>query len=325
MTKEKKIKASALALGFVLEASTFSLAAQAFAQDQSDEEEAFVVTGSRIRTDPLTHRQPVTELGTEDLARTGLSATADVLQRLPVSGGGLNTRNNNSGNIGNPPDGGGVGAGSAEVDLRFLGARRVLVMVDGLRWVTGTAGSGIPGSVDLNTIPSSMIDRIEVLQESASPIYGSDAVAGVVNIITRRQQEGWDAYAQYGGYYDEGDGETTDIAASYGWAGGGANFVVGANYQNQELVSSADRALSAFPAPYASGCEQGGCSIGIANGFFDITDPNTLENLNLTVGDVGAPPLYDPANPHAVSATNTFRDFVEGDRFNFAPFNYILT
>ncbi len=75
--------------------------APAAAQDAS-EEEAIVVTGSRIRTDPLTHRQPVTELGAEDIARSGLSATADVLQRLPVSGGGLNTRNNNSGNIGNP-------------------------------------------------------------------------------------------------------------------------------------------------------------------------------------------------------------------------------
>jgi iron complex outermembrane receptor protein len=321
MGASRRVIAAALATGGVL-----GFAGEAAAQDEPPTEETIVVTGSRIHTDPLTNRQPVAQIGSEDIARTGLSATGDVLQRLPVSGGGLNTRNNNSGNIGNPPDGGGVGAGAAEVDLRFLGARRVLVLVDGLRWVTGTAGSGIPGSVDLNTIPSSMIDRIEVLQESASPIYGSDAIAGVVNIITRREQEGWDAYAQYGGYYEEGDGETTDIGASYGWAGGGANFVVGANYQNQELVSSADRPLSAFPAPYATSCAAGGCSIGIVNGFFDITDPNTLEHLEITVGNVGATPLYDPANPHAVSATNTFRDFVDpDDRFNFGPFNYLLT
>src|SRR5262245_15426489 len=199
-TSQRWFFAAALAAGGFL-----TLGAPALAQDntaaQPDQSEEIVVTGSRIHTDPLTNRQPVTQIGEEDIARTGLSATADVLQRLPVSGGGLNTRNNNSGNIGNPPDGGGVGAGAAEVDLRFLGARRVLVMVDGLRWVTGTAGSGIPGSVDLNTIPSSMIDRIEVLKERASPIYGSDAIAGVVNIITPRQQEGWDAYAQYGAYW----------------------------------------------------------------------------------------------------------------------------
>src|SRR5262249_41634610 len=152
-----------------------AIAPNAFAQTTTQtqaqnggEDQEIIVTGSRIRTDPLTHRQPVTELGVEDIGKTGLSATADALQRLPVSGGGLNTRNNNSGNLGNPPDGGGVGAGAAEVDLRFLGARRVLVLVDGQRWVAGTAGSGIPGSVDLNTIPTAMIQKIEVLQESAS-------------------------------------------------------------------------------------------------------------------------------------------------------------
>ena len=122
--------------------SFVALSSPAFAQDATppDQSEEIVVTGSRIHTDPLTNRQPVTQIGQEDIARTGLSATADVLQRLPISGGGLNTKTNNSGNIGSPPDGGGVGAGAAEVDLRFLGARRVLVLVDGLRWVGGTAG-----------------------------------------------------------------------------------------------------------------------------------------------------------------------------------------
>ena len=300
-----------------------------FAQDQTEEDEPIVVTGSRIRTDPLTNRQPVTQLSDEDLARSGLSATADVLQRLPVSGGGLNTRNNNSGNLGNPPDGGGVGAGAAEIDLRFLGSRRVLVLVDGQRWVLGTSASGIPGSVDLNTIPTAMIERIEVLQESASPIYGSDAIAGVVNIITREQQDDLEAYAQYGGYWEEGDGETQDYGLSYGFSPWqGADVVVGANYQDQELVMSADRELSAFPSPYATSCVPGGCSIGIVNGFFDITDPNTgIRWDDLVVGAVGTvPALYDPTNPRVQDANNTFRAFAgAADRFNFAPFNYILT
>ncbi len=320
--RRKKKMASALALGLLLSVSAISLSAPAFAQDAAvQEDEAIIVTGSRIRTDPLTNRQPVAQIGTEDIQRTGLSAVADVLQRLPVSGGGLNTRNNNSGNIGNPPDGGGVGAGAAEVDLRFLGARRVLVLVDGQRWVNGTAGSGIPGSVDLNSIPSSMIDRIEVLQESASPIYGSDAIAGVVNVITRREQDGLDAYAQYGGYIEEGDGQTQDYGASYGWSfGPSAHFVIGANYQKQDLVSSADRALSAFPAPYASSCASGGCSSGAVNGRYDVL------GLSLTTGNVGATPMYDPLAPHVVSGTNTFRDFITPtDRFNFGPYNYLQT
>ena len=123
-----------------------------------------IVTGSRIRRDPLDQSSPVVVLDTEAIAKTGLSSVADVLQRLPGSAGGLNTRFNNSGNLGNPPDGGGVGAGSATIDLRYLGAKRTLVLVDGLRYVSGASGSGIPNSVDLNSIPDGMIDRIEVLQ-----------------------------------------------------------------------------------------------------------------------------------------------------------------
>jgi iron complex outermembrane receptor protein len=127
----------------------------------------------------------------EDIAKTGLNSINDVLQRLPSSGGGLNSKFNNSGNLGNPPDGGGVGAGAAEIDLRYLGSRRVLVLVDGLRFVNGASASGVPGSTDLNSIPESAIERVEVLQDGASAIYGSDAIAGVVNIITKRSQRGF--------------------------------------------------------------------------------------------------------------------------------------
>jgi iron complex outermembrane receptor protein len=95
--------------------------------------EEIVVTGSRIRRDPLDLDAPVTFVDREDIEKTGLNSINDVLQRLPSSGGGLNSKFNNSGNLGNPPDGGGVGAGAAEIDLRYLGSRRVLVLVDGLR------------------------------------------------------------------------------------------------------------------------------------------------------------------------------------------------
>ncbi|HYN45540.1 MAG TPA: TonB-dependent receptor plug domain-containing protein, partial [Allosphingosinicella sp.] len=172
-----------------------------------------VVTGSRIRRDPLDQDQPVVFLDRADLDRTGLTSTAEALQRLPGSGGALNSRFNNSGNFGNPPDGGGVGAGAAEVDLRYLGSRRVLVLVDGLRYVNGASASGVPGSVDLNSIPESMIDRIEILQGGASAIYGSDAISGVVNIITRRQQNDLRVSAQLG-TFGEGDGFTQNYQIS---------------------------------------------------------------------------------------------------------------
>jgi iron complex outermembrane receptor protein len=80
----------------------------------------------------------------EAIDRTGLTSVADVLQRLPSSGGALNSRFNNSGNFGNPPDGGGVGAGAAEVDLRYLGSKRVLVLVDGLATSTAPRRAASP-------------------------------------------------------------------------------------------------------------------------------------------------------------------------------------
>ena len=149
-----------------------------------------VVTGSRIRRDPLSQDAPIIFVDQADIAKTGLNSINDVLQRLPSAGGGLNGKFNNSGNFGNPPDGGGVGAGAAEIDLRYLGSKRTLVLVDGLRFVNAASASGVPGSVDLNAIPESMIERVEVLQDGASAIYGSDAIAGVVNIITKQQPEG---------------------------------------------------------------------------------------------------------------------------------------
>src|SRR5689334_9093303 len=116
----------------------------------SPEVSEVVVTGSRIRTSPLEQEQPVIQIDQAAIAKTGLTSMVDVLQRIPSAGGGLNGKFNNSGNFGNPPDGGGVGAGAAEIDLRYLSSRRVLVLVDGLRWVSGSSASGVPGAVDLN-------------------------------------------------------------------------------------------------------------------------------------------------------------------------------
>src|SRR5438309_2395588 len=228
--------------------------------------EPIVITGSRIRRDPLSQDQPVTFVDSEDIARTGLSSAADVLQRLPSSGGALNSKFNNSGNFGNPPDGGGVGAGAAEEDLRYLGSKRVLVLVDGLRYVNGASASGVPGSTDLNSIPESMIDRIEVLQDGASAVYGSDAIAGVVNIITRKKQQGLRLSAQ-AGVFGQGDGATYNLQGSWGTHFGGTDIVVGGNYVRQDGISSGDRSISLFPTPGTTACDSS-CSSGTPLGRF---------------------------------------------------------
>lgn len=287
----------------------------AIAQDDAADDE-IVVTGSRIRQDPLAQGRPVLNLDEEALDRSGLNSVADFLQRIPASGGGLNTKVNSSGNFGNPPDGGGVGAGSAEIDLRYLTSRRTLVLVDGLRWVNGASASGVPGATDLNTIPSSIIERIEILQDGASPIYGSDAIAGVVNIITKQEQDGFAASAQVGAF-DKGDGVSQDYQLSWGVANDRTRIFFAGQYVHQNSVDSADRDLSDFPVATLDQCI-GTCSSATPTGRFLFTDP-MLGDQDLTLADGF---MYTGTNP---AFPGDFKPFTTADRFNFSPFNYVLT
>src|SRR5262245_26000525 len=113
---------------------------------QTPEPEEIVVTGSRIRQNPVDRVAPVQTATAADLDRSGEVAIADYLQRLPISGSAINRTNNASGNLGFPPDGGGIGAGASEIDLRYLTSKRVLVLVDGKRWVRGSSASGVYGA-----------------------------------------------------------------------------------------------------------------------------------------------------------------------------------
>jgi iron complex outermembrane receptor protein len=292
---------------------------EATAAQGNQQGDAIIITGSRIRRDPLSQDQPVTFVDRADIDRTGLTSIADVLQRLPSSGGALNSRFNNSGNFGNPPDGGGVGAGAAEVDLRYLGSKRVLVLVDGLRYVNGASASGVPGSTDINSIPEGMIERVEVLQDGASTIYGSDAIAGVVNIITRRKQHGLRASAQLG-VFGQGDGATQDYQLSWGGGthDGGTELVVGGNYVRQDGISSGARSISLFPTPGTTACDAS-CSSGTPLGRFIVLG----QNLTLRAPVLTGKPRFNPANP--TDPASDFKAFTTADRFNFAPFNYIQT
>ncbi|WP_205481640.1 TonB-dependent receptor [Sphingomonas arenae] len=291
--------------------------AQASPAGETQAGQEIVITGSRIRRDPLNQDSPIVFVDDTDIAKTGLNSVNDVLQRLPSSGGGLNGKFNNSGNFGNPPDGGGVGAGAAEIDLRYLGSKRTLVLVDGLRFVNATSASGVPGSVDLNAIPEAMIERIEVLQDGASAIYGSDAIAGVVNIITKQRQKGLEARAQLG-TYDDGDGQSQNYQLSWGNGEGPTQLVVGANFVKQNPISSGDRAISLFPNPYSTSCTEGGCSSGTPLGRF-IVFPSVDPREDLT--------LIQALPPGTIPTIANFRPFAAdgSDRFNFAPFNFILT
>jgi iron complex outermembrane recepter protein len=288
--------------------------AESSAEATSNAAGEVVITGSRIR-DAVGKQAPVTTLSANELAKTGLYSVGDILQRLPASGSAINGTTNLSGNSGNPPDGGGVGAGATEMDLRSLGSKRVLVLVDGVRWVNGSSASGVAGAVDLNTIPLNMIERIEVLEDGASPIYGSDAIAGVVNIITRKNFHGAQANGYVGGFVDKGDGFTQKYDLTFGNTLGRLSIVAGASYLDQRQVRSADREISNSPIPTLDKCEAG-CSSGTPQGRIIFLDPMTMEGTSVTLNTgVGGMPRY-PEDYHP---------FTAADRFNYSPYNLVLT
>ncbi|CAM2009393.1 TonB-dependent receptor [Acanthopleuribacter pedis] len=307
----------------------------AFAQESSDNEdeeevqvaEEITVTGSRIRKNPLNEPAPVMELEKEDLEKSGLTNLGATLQQLPVMGSAINTRFNVPGNSGFPQDGTGIGAGAVQLSLRNIGAKRTLVLVDGKRWIAGASASGVPSAVDLNTLPANAIKRIEVLQDGASAIYGSDAIGGVVNIITETDFDGLKFDFHQSEFMSTNDGETNEVSMLWGGGNDRSRFTVSLSYAEERDILTADRAQSAFPTPFGDSCLDGGCSsftpqgrfiLGPAFDFADITLNNGVLN------DGGASvPFFDPNNP----ASGDFHGFSAADRFNFngPGFNFLAT
>lgn len=301
------------------------LPAAALAQEDASSEEITTlerieVTGTRIKTSQAEGLVPVQRITREDIDRTGLSSVADIIQSLTGSGSALNTKFNSSGNFGFPPDGSGVGAGSAQADLRHLGSKRVLVLVDGVRWVNEASASGVGAATDLNTIPLAIIDRIEVLEDGASSLYGSDAIAGVINIITRKDFDGLSITAQ-AGQYGEGDGDTQSLDIAWGFGNDRVRGFLGLGYTNQDVIFSRDREQAGFPVP-GTGLAFG--SSGTPTGRFIFIDPNTNEVLDITPNDGASDPSYDGSQVGCVR-TDDYHCFGTADRFNFAQYNLLLT
>jgi iron complex outermembrane receptor protein len=289
-------------------ASTASLS-----QEALDE---VVITGSRIRQNPLEERLPVLSVDADDYAASGSTSIADFVQKLPIAGSAINRMNNSSGNLGYPPDGGGIGAGASEIDLRYLASKRVLVLVDGRRWVKGSSGSGVSGAVDLNSIPSNAIKSIEILQDGASAIYGSDAIGGVLNIITA---DDYDTFkiSGYTGQYGDGDGETAEFDVRMGASGDRSRGLLDISYTNQKSVNTADRSTSEFPIA--------GYPFGVSGfnppGRFIFFDPVLGETVDVTATAGVVDPVYNLGNPDS----GDFHTFTNDDRFNFQPYNHLVT
>lgn len=217
-------------------ATSVSLAPQAVAQDEnaaSDLEE-IVVTGSRIRRDGFQYSAPVEVIGEDRLDVVGTTNIGDFLQTIPQSIGAINNANSAfSVSL----------SGQNLTSLRNLGTARTLVLVNGRRFVSGITPS-VGYGVDLNAIPTSMIDRIEVLTGGASAVYGSDAVAGVVNIVLKSDFEGVMIEGQLGGA-TEGDKDREDIYLTFGGElGDGGNAWISLGYSTDGELLARDRAHS---------------------------------------------------------------------------------
>ncbi|KAB7776242.1 TonB-dependent receptor [Xanthomonas sp. LMG 12460] len=206
----------------------------AFAQDASTSGatnlDRIEVTGSRIRSVDVETAQPVFTVSSEEIKKSGLVSVGDILQNLTVSG--TQTFSKAAVLTSNAEQGG------QYVNLYNLGEQRTLVLVNGKRWT-----SSLAGYTDLSTIPSALIDRIEVLKDGASAIYGSDAVAGVVNIILRKNFEGAEASALFG-QNGRGDGQKQSYSITLGASGDHSSLVFGASYTKEDPVFAKDRELT---------------------------------------------------------------------------------
>ena len=332
MTLHRKRLVQAVQASLLLSLSGLALAQSDTAPSDTTQKaktlDTITVTGSRIKQADAVTSNPVLVLDRAKLDKTGVQSVGEVLQQLTASGKALNAKFNSSGNFGYPPDGGGIGAGSAQVDLRNLGPQRVLVLVDGVRWVNESSASGVSGSADVNTIPLSIVERIEVLEDGASAIYGSDAIAGVINIITRKKFDGVGIHTYYGQWSRGGD--TTEGALTLGGSGDRWSAIFNAGYYEQKAIGAGKWGQSALPEPGA-GLRAG--SSGTPQGRFTFCDParpagsygscsaDQANFYDVTLNDGTTTPVWNPADPSAGS----YHDFSGADRFNFAPYNLLLT
>lgn len=219
-------------------------------QASSKDEDVIIVTGSRIARPELKASVPVAVVSAQAISNAGQTNVLDALRDLPISGQSLGRTASNFQNFNN---------GVATVNLRNLGPSRTLVLINGRRSV------GIPGgsAVDLNNIPTDLIDHVEIATGGTSAVYGSDAVAGVVNIILKNNFNGLDIHAQEM-ISGRGDGNSSLVSILGGtdFGGGNGHIVANVTYTKDAAVSSSSRsysredspAYSAYPPQGVFGC-----------------------------------------------------------------------
>lgn len=301
------------------------VAAPATGKAAEERTEEIVVTGTRIRRKDLTTPAPVSVVNRDALTNSGKVSLGDFLQSLPEQGNTVNTQVNNGND------------GSVHVSLRSLGAVRTLVLVNGRRMVAG--GTQDPTAApDLNTIPAAAIERVEILKDGGSAVYGSDAIAGVVNVILKKKYSGSEA-STYGGVTGHTDGETFDLSAMTGTGSERGNLLFSVGYQEQKSVMAGDRKWSetTYDYDFATGAKSPtGNSSTFPNGRFTLPGLTTDADGVITgcsgTGNAQYNALCNDAVAGDVSnfvptfnGTTTTFDPYDGTLYNTNPTNYLLT
>jgi iron complex outermembrane receptor protein len=292
-----------------------------------------VVVGTRIRKAEAELGSPVTLLTRDDLEATGRATLGEALQQLSASGSAINTQKNASGNQGAPPDGGGIGAGSVQVDLRHLEAKRVLVLLDGRRWVYESSASGVGGATDFNTIPLAIVESVEILEDGASAIYGSDAIAGVINVITRKRFDGIESHTAIGGY-EAGDGHTERAELTLGAGDERLSGMLTLSFAEQESVRSSNRSISSLPVPFTGNTR--GSPVNPQGAFAFVTplttaapcaplDRNGDGRPDASLCQITSAPNSALGANGAVPFPEGYKPLTPADHFNAQPFNLALT
>ena len=290
---------SALLLGMigsgVLHAQDASTPQSAITQANADSAaqvknlQAVTVTGSLIRRVDAETANPVTTLDSGQIVASGKPTLGDLMQQLPSV----------AGNATNPSINSGGGTGASTVSLRGLGDNRTLVLVNGHRLAYD----------DVNSIPSNMVDRVEVLSDGASSVYGSDAIGGVVNFILKDHYQGVQLSADYG-ESSHSDGNRRSFNLLAGLSSDRVNVIASITHQTQNPITSGKRGYSAYTLAFRDGQVKRIGSSAVPGGL--VQDASGT-NVTLNPGVAGVTTLAD------------YHPYTSADSFNYAPYNLLLT
>jgi iron complex outermembrane recepter protein len=297
-------------------AQTNASQASASAAAAEPDVEEVIVTGSRIRGTPENAALPVDVIGAQELLQRGSPTTLDLVKSLPVVTSVQGETNQFSGFAQGIP---GVGS----INLRGLGPQRTLVLLNGKRLpLTPTPQTT---GVDTNMMPSAAIGRVEVLKDGAAAVYGSDAIGGVVNFITRRNLDGWVASADYR-YVDGSDGDYT-ASLAWGHEFENGNILLTAGYQHRSELAMLDRDWAFLPP----NVNPSGWSVyGSPGSFLPRSGvlpawPTILPN-GAAGGVLGAPTagVTLDSNCAALGGVPGFTGTTPACRFSFIPFDNLV-